>query len=619
MFCHHLAVAQGSSFRRSPPGALRRPLAALPPPGAPPRPTHAGAKTRADFSAFDEAFVRCYPSASEAASQTLREALPAVDEGAVLEGAAAFEYMIALRQAIADAATEVATAYDSVTWLHLVRRLSPHALAFAEAGTTDAQGDSRQRIAENFVGTARGDRLDAMSASVPIAVSAKFAKFMALVRLVDELEGAIRSASKGVKYKVHNNRRPAVFDSDALLDALHEFDVRTSWSSAEREARLNEVDLDSLDGDPPMLVAYRFTHGYALDETWHGSYSSAATTEEPVQFTIRAFTTGGEKYIVLGRNNVLASFDNPAEVVSLVILGNALLRAVLSTDNGAGQTLPRLGLMSLETPALQTQIHNTLGTPEVADWLSTNGPSMLTSDEVLQGIRGLYEAGRRSRPGPVLQEQEGKTLVDAWAYAWHVTHGLKLSPSGGPVANLTGKQFEIVVQELIDGSIFAPPAELRKLRGKDLRLNGSVVTDADALLVVGAKLILVSCKRFLTAADYLAGEHAAARSGTDRLNKALDEWRDRIATLSQSPVGDNYDFSSYEIDGFVLMPELIFTPRRDSRELLRLGHNDLFFTRAESYSQFAATLEMATWPRRASALAAPRLSEAGIRLAEHTG
>ncbi len=456
-----------------------------------------------------------------------------------------------------------------------------------------------------------------MAETVPIAVSARLAKFMALVRLVDELEGAIRSASKGVKYKVRSTRRPAVFGSAALLDALHEFDIRTSWSSADDEVRLDKIDVDAFDGDPPMLVAFRFTHGYALDETWHGPYAAAAITEDAVQFTVRAFATGDEKYMILGRHDVLASFDNPAQVVSLVIFGNALLRTVMSADNDAGRTLPHLGLMSLATADLEAQVSAALGDVEVAKWLSDNGHSTLTSSEVMDHVQSMYEAGRRSFPGPVLQDHEGMTLVDAWAYAWHVTQGLKLSPSGGPVANLTGKQFELVVQELIDGSVFAPPAQLRAMRGKDLRLNGSVITDADALLVVGTKLFLISCKRFLTAVDYLAGEHAAARSGTDRLNRALDQWQDRIATLTNNPVGDNYDFSDYEVDGFVLMPELIFTPRSDSRELLRLGHDDLFFTRAESYSQFAATLEMASWPPEQPALRAVRLAEAGVRLPAH--
>lgn len=589
-------MAHGDSFRRPKTRPTPGPEISLPPPDAIPEPTHAGPQGRADFDAFDEAFVRCYPSALQAAMDKLVASLPTVNEGEVLEGQAAFDYMITLRQKMVDAATETAAGYDSVTWLRLLRRLTPHALGFAESGRTATQGDSTQRVAENLVGTARGEFLDAAATPVATAVSMKLAKLVALAGMVDSLESGARSASKGVKYKVRHRRRPRPVNSDELRDALREFDLRNSWSSADDEVRLKQIDQDVFDGDPPMLVAYRFQNGFALDETWSGPYMSASPNEEAVQFTIRAFVTGDEKYLVLGRHDVLASFDDPTATASLIVFGNALLRHVLTFAEDAGQTLPRLGLMWIANDDLEARVDATLRDTTVLTWLSENKQNMLTSPEVIQRVLDLYQHGRRSFPGPVLQERAGQTLVDAWAYAWHVTHGLKLSPSGGPIANLSGEAFELVVQELIDASVLAPPPKIRELRGRDLRLNGRSVTDADALLVAGEKLFLISCKRFVTPVAYIAGEHAAARSGTDRLNKALDEWRDRIGTLRENPVGDNYDFSSYEVEGFVLLPELVFTPRKDSRELIRFGRNGLFFTRVESYSQFAATLEMASWP-----------------------
>lgn len=601
-------VAQGDSFRRPKPSTTSDPDVLLAPSDSILEPPHAGPQGRADFDAFDEAFVRCYPSALQSAMNTLIESLPTVNEGDVLEGQAAFDYMITLRHKMVDAATEAAASYDSVTWLNLIRRLTPHALSFAASGRTDTEGDSTQRVAENLVGTARGEFLDTASMSIPTVVSMKLAKLMALAGMVDSLESGVRSASKGVKYKVRNRRRPVPFDSDALRDALREFDLRSSWSSADDEVRLKEIDQDVFDGDPPMLVAYRFHHGFALDETWGGPYISASPIEEPVQFTIRAFVTGDEKYLVLGRHDVLASFDDPTAAVCLIVFGNALLRHVLAFAEDAGQTLPRLGLMWIANDDLQARVDATLRDPAVLTWLSENKHNTLTAVQVIQRVLDLYQHGRRSFPGPVLQEHAGQTLVDAWAYAWHVTHGLKLSPSGGPIANLSGEAFELVTQELIDASVLAPPVKIRELRGKDLRLNGRSVTDADALLVAGNKLFLISCKRFVTPVAYLAGEHAAARSGTDRLDKALDEWRDRIAKLRENPVGDNYDLSGYEVEGFVLLPELVFTPRKDSRELIRFGRNELFFTRVESYSQFAATLEMASWPTEPAPLWATRVS-----------
>lgn len=573
-------------------------------------PPHAGPQERADLDAFAEAFVRCYPNAHRAAMDLLLGALPHVKDGEVLEGEDAFNYMIELRQRMVGAATETAAHYDSETWLVLIRRLSPRALSLAESGTMDYDGDSTERVAENLVGTARGEHLDLESATVPTAVCMRLAKLFALAGMIDSLEGAVRCATKGVKYRVRRRLRPRPFDSDTLRASLREFDLRSSWKSAEGAARLESITSDNFEGDPPMLVAYRFKDGLAIDQTWDGPFRAADPVEDIVRFTVRAFTTGDETYTVLGRHGVLASFENPVATASLIVFGNALLRHVLDVDDAAGATLPRRGLLRIDTQVLTARINDTLHGEAIAAWLKANGQAAQSASDVLTNIGALYAHGRRSLPGPVIQDSGGQTIVDAWAYAWHVTDGLKLSPhTGGAIANLSAAQFETATQDLIDTSVLAPPPELRKLRGKTLRLDGQAVTDIDAILVADkTKVFLISCKKYLIRRDYLAGEYTAVRSGMQRLDAALDEWQDRVATFRSSPVGDNYDFSGYEIEGFIILPELMFTPRSDSRQTLHFRNDDLFFTKVESYSQLAATLEMASWEPEPPALKALRLS-----------
>lgn len=601
----------GDAFRRPTPDASAPKTVALPAPPPELERTHPGPQTRSDFNAFDEAFVRCYPAALDSAMDRLLAALPRVEDGDVLEGAAAFEYMVALRQQMVLAATDVAGQYDSETWLRLIRRLGPHALTYAESGTMDHEGDSTQRVAENLVGTARGTRFDTEATTTPTDVSMKLARLMALAGMVDSLEGAVRSATKGVKYKVARHRRPRPWNSDELRESLREFDIRNSWKTADGVARLTEHTSVDLDGDPPMLVAYRFQGGVAPDQTWNGPFRSDQTQEKIVQFTVRMFTTGDETYTVLGRHGVLASFDNPEATASLIVLGNALLGFILEHAENAGQSIPRLGLVDVAADELLSLLERTLDSQPVAEWLDANEQSGLTAARVLDQVRERYVQGERSLPGPIVQEREGRTTVDVWAYTWHVTHELKLSPhTGGAIANLSAEEFELASQELINQSVFAPPASIQAMRGRTLKLNGKQITDVDALLVAGTKLFLVSCKKFLTKVSYLAGEYSAARNGRTRLDKALDEWHDRIATLRTDPIGDNYDFSGYDIEGFVLLRELIFTPRKDSRDLLPVGHDDLFFTRVESFSQFAATLEMASWAPEPSELRALRLAGA---------
>lgn len=564
-----------------------------------------GPRERSDFGAFDEAFVRCYPAALESAMELLLAALPRVSEGEVLGGAAAYEYMVALRDQMVAAASEAASHYDSESWLRLIRRLNPRALTFAESGTMEYAGDETERVAENLAGTAAGVPADYSSESVPTVVSMRLARLMALAGMVNSLEGGVRSATKGVRYRVFRRRRPRPHDSDALREALREFDLRNTWRSAEDSIRLEQHLADDFDGDPPMLVVYRFSSGLADDQIWHGSFREGRLDSESVQFTVRVFMTGDETYTVLGRNGVLASFDIPEAIASLIVLGRALLEHVLHHAADAGRSLPLYGLLDIATDDLNARLDSTIEQVAVASWLSENGQAELTASQVIEHIDALYVHGGRSLPGPVLRERDGRTTVDVWAYTWHVGQELKLSPhTGGAIANLSATQFEEASQQLIDSSVLAPPPELRALRGRTLRLEGRPVTDVDAIALGGQKLFLISCKKFLLKVSYLAGEYAAARSGTARLNAALDEWSERIATFRDHPVGDNYDFSGYDIQGFILLPELVFTPRADSRELLYLDLNDLFFTKVESFDQFAATLEMASWPPEPPALKA---------------
>ncbi|KTS62936.1 hypothetical protein NS206_09770 [Microbacterium testaceum] len=572
-------------------------------------PSHPGPQTRKELNAFDELFLRCYPRASEGAMDVLLDALPVVDEGVVLSGEPAFNYMIELRQRMVDATVEAAQSYDSVTWLNLIRTLSPHALSLATIGTTEGEGDSTQRVAENLVGGAPGARLQVPAAQAPAtAVMMRLARLMALAGMVDSLEGAVRSASKGVKYRVRNRRRPKPVESDNLRAALREFDLRGKWRTADDELRLNEVDNVDFVGDPPMLVSYRFVNGSAMDETWSGPYRSVEKVDSPVQFTARAFVTGNHLYAALGEHGALASLDDPEAAAALVIFGHALLEFVLQAAPDAGRTIPYLGTLSLSRDLLDASVQVALDRAKVRAWLTANGQGAISAAEVTRRVEASYQVGRRSFPGPILHDDGSDVLVDVWAMAWHVTHDLKITAHGGRLANLTGEHFELFVQELIDASVLAPPKVMRDLRGKVLRLDGRAVTDVDAILVSGATLFLISCKRFLTPVDYLAGENKAYKNGMDRVNKALDQWRDRVETFRNSPKGDNYDFTGYTIEGFVLLPELVFTPRSDSREKIRFGTDDLFFTRLENFGQFAAVLEMASWPKEPPALRWARLS-----------
>jgi hypothetical protein len=199
------------------------------------------------------------------------------------------------------------------------------------------------------------------------------------------------------------------------------------------------------------------------------------------------------------------------------------------------------------------------------------------------------------RPGSVIYDSPKLLTLDAGALTWHVSAELRVNPSaGGSLVNSSALNFEVAVQAVVEKSIFKTPQAILELRGRTLRIAGRSITDVDAFVVVGKKLFLISCKRFAVTVEYGAGDYKTIRNAQTRVDEAIADWAEKMETLRASPKGDNYDLTSYEIDGFVLIPELIFSASAESRETIELGVSDLFFTRLETIDQFMSVLEMAS-------------------------
>ncbi|AZC14471.1 hypothetical protein DT073_12825 [Microbacterium sp. ABRD28] len=518
-------------------------------------------------------------------------------DGELLEGALAFDYLVTLREALVVAASDLADEYHSASWLELLRLLNPAATRDIGPYGADADFQSLFRVAENLVGSANGATLHSLSETgVPTAVSMRLARLLALAGLVDDLEGAIRSSTKGATFRVYRRRRPRITKNDELRDALAEFDLRNRYSNVEHHAYLDQRGTYDLPGDPAVLAVFRFPDGFALNPTWTGAFRGATLTDDLAQFTVRVFTTGDPTNAVLGQG-ALDAFDDPDATAAIVVFGHALLRRVLERDTAAGQSLTRYGTLRIPAHELESEVAEALEESNVSEWLSLHGRAALGVDQVLRLVDGMFHLGRRSYPGPILHSVQDDVLVDVWALSWHMTVGLRIDPSiGGALVNASAEEFELVTQSVIDGTPFAPPPDLRKLRGRTLRLAGAPITDVDALVVVGRKLFLISCKRVTLRVDYLAGDYRSVRNAQSRVDSALDEWSERIRIIRGSPIGDNYDFTGYEIDGFVVVPELVYSSRAKSRELLRIGVERFFFTRVESLAQLTATLTMASNP-----------------------
>lgn len=162
-------------------------------------------------------------------------------------------------------------------------------------------------------------------------------------------------------------------------------------------------------------------------------------------------------------------------------------------------------------------------------------------------------------PGPVLRIDGEAAVLDLYFATMRLNALISETAQRGAIANSRATQFELRIQSAIDQSPWRPEVHFRSLRGRPLRRAGKTLTDIDALGVQGKSLLLVSCKSTLYSPEYDAGDYAVVRNRADLLSRSITEWNQKVESFRSDPVGDNFDFSSFErILGVVCTPMPVF-------------------------------------------------------------
>jgi hypothetical protein len=129
--------------------------------------------------------------------------------------------------------------------------------------------------------------------------------------------------------------------------------------------------------------------------------------------------------------------------------------------------------------------------------------------------------------------------------------------AGGAQANQWGEMFEDRIQAWIDQSAWRPVPDLAAMQRRTLRRAGRRLTDVDAVGARDGQLLIVSCKSRALTDAFERGEYDEVRNVRTQAAQALADLERVVADLRATPVGDNFDFSSYrEIAGVVVFPFL---------------------------------------------------------------
>jgi hypothetical protein len=237
--------------------------------------------------------------------------------------------------------------------------------------------------------------------------------------------------------------------------------------------------------------------------------------------------------------------------------------------------LPSVGFLVIPSADLFESIQARLSTVS-ADLLEIM-PGSAASDagQVLADVAAIEARPWPLARGPILRVAGAQTAIDVNAATYRIDELMTIpGTGGGALVNARGSHFEQHVQEMIDLTAWAPKSPFRELCRRTLGLNGSPITDVDALAVNGSTVILVSCKSIPYTHEYDGGDYRTVRNVHTRIEQADVEWQQRVDRVRQEKSGDNYDFEGYEVYGVVCTPFVVFTHRPQPRVIIQ--HMDRF-------------------------------------------
>ena len=477
-----------------------------------------------------------------------------------LAGIDAANYLQAIMPLTQADILEQHSSYGPVRWLWYLRR-APDSLFEGDYGTT--LGYDRllaEMLSSQFTASDASKAAERVAFRIDDAAFRHLARYVGRVKLLSQLHTLYRRVGKGA---ILDASRPVLMadTSEAIERAIQIYDLRHDRSHEFIGAGLGLVTVD-LDFqqlvdersamEPMAFLSMGCTPSFQAPVTYPDGAGGLSIATVNVRHVMKKLSLARILSPVGAEGGIPDYLPGIAALTQLLMLVPAICVHV----PWALSSITQQGYVFVGEERLCDIVDNHIC--EVNEQLAPLTPGFAWPADFIQWRDSLLAVIASIWPlsgGNVVRRFRDNLLIDITGASHAILHRLELDRSPA-IGNMRGRKFELQCQDMIDGTSWEPPPEVKSLRGRSLRQqSGRVLTDIDAIGARERTLLIVSCKSIIYDRDYDQGVFRVIRNTQATIDDAVEAWVGIVAELRRQPRGENFDLSQFdEIIGVVCTP-----------------------------------------------------------------
>ena len=507
----------------------------------------------------------------------LRCQQPVYDKKGFCDAQAVLPFLTGMRLAIEEMLSGDAKRFSKARWLWMLRRVPDRIFEGRLSTTHPYQAVLAETVSGCFGTTAADDHpFEDAEGSIRFKLDGsalpKLVRFVELIRWLNLSHVRLRYSGKGVRFRSEiGSVLPIPIPTEKEESAIRIYDERLAKSATlfggigtEVSSKITSVDgfLVAFFSNPDWVRVPVYVQGEAME-------LKVLKRFLPEMISLSGLAKLNED----ARLNGLTWWKHSAAAV--LALARGLYRILATSANGIASLL-RYGYLFIDEEHF-LEVFNDAWTSICSDILRiipTATPPK-SAKELFETLTAFQPSLWPLFPGPVIRRAGNSVWIDIVACTVVLERSLEFPIVDGDMANARADHFEGTTQQTINATPWAPGPILAPLVAEDIKkVDGTSLTDIDAIGEKGSRLLLVSCKSTIQSIHYESGNYVAVRNIRTTAENATRYWAEIAAYLKKNPKGRNYDFSDYkDIIPVVCTPQVIYVADEFSLRFVATGLN----------------------------------------------